>query len=302
MLNVDRLRALLAVAKHGTIARAADFLHTTPSAVSQQLTKLERETGQQLLQPNGRSVRLTPTGRMLVLHADRILAHVADAEADLLRVNSDVLGPLRIGAMSSSIRHLLPKLIADLSSRHPQLVPSIVDGEATDMVPQLACGDLDIVLIESWDNRPVPLPSRLAVDVIARERVDLAVAPTHRLATQTVASLGDLGDEIWAACPQGSESLKSMLQALRGQAIEPEIRYNVGDYTSQLALVAAGLAIAFVPAIAQDPHQDAVAYVSTSPELFRSITAAWRPTAENPAVRACLTALRNVTAEPAGQA
>src|SRR5207247_1460216 len=76
MLNLDRLRTLDAVARHGSVSAAADGLHVTTSAVSQQLAKLERETGQQLLAKNGRGIRLTDAGRLLAEHAARILSQV----------------------------------------------------------------------------------------------------------------------------------------------------------------------------------------------------------------------------------
>ena len=74
MLNLDRLRTLSAIARHGSVGAAADGLHVTTSAVSQQIAKLERETGQQLLAKNGRGVRLTDAGRLLADHAARILS------------------------------------------------------------------------------------------------------------------------------------------------------------------------------------------------------------------------------------
>ncbi|WP_143664809.1 LysR family transcriptional regulator, partial [Streptomyces sp. NRRL B-24572] len=76
MLNLERLRTLDAVARHGSVSGAADGLHVTTSAVSQQLSKLEREVGQQLLAKNGRGVRLTDAGLLLAEHAARILSQV----------------------------------------------------------------------------------------------------------------------------------------------------------------------------------------------------------------------------------
>src|SRR3569833_4395131 len=78
MLDLDRLRALSAVATYGSVSAAADVLHVTTSAVSQQVAKLERETGQKLLERNGRGVRLTDAAELLASHAERILDHGED--------------------------------------------------------------------------------------------------------------------------------------------------------------------------------------------------------------------------------
>lgn len=83
MLNLERLRILHAIATYGSVSAAADVLHVTTSAVSQQMTKLERETGQQLLAKNGRGVRLTDAGKLLSGHAGRILSLVELAHSDL---------------------------------------------------------------------------------------------------------------------------------------------------------------------------------------------------------------------------
>lgn len=83
MLNLERLRTLDALARHGSVSGAAAGLHITTSAVSQQMAKLEREAGQRLLAKNGRGVRLTDAGRLLAEHAARILSQVELAQADL---------------------------------------------------------------------------------------------------------------------------------------------------------------------------------------------------------------------------
>src|SRR6188472_4707633 len=83
MVDLRRLRTLRAVADHGTLAAAADALHLTPSAVSQQLSALERELGRGLLEPSGRSVRLTPAAHVLLGHTDALFAQLERLEGDL---------------------------------------------------------------------------------------------------------------------------------------------------------------------------------------------------------------------------
>src|SRR6187200_884544 len=121
MLNVDRLRALHAVAAQGSILAAADALHVTTSAVSQQLAKLEREVGRPLLEKRGRGVTLTDTGRRLVAHAEQVLSMLEQAEAELEASREVVGGRLQIAAFATSVRGLAPQALLSLRQAYPHL-------------------------------------------------------------------------------------------------------------------------------------------------------------------------------------
>ncbi|MBT2876641.1 LysR family transcriptional regulator, partial [Streptomyces sp. McG6] len=104
MLNLERLRTLDALARHGSVVAASAALHVTTSAVSQQLGKLERETGRQLIARQGRGVRLTDAGQLLAGHAARILSQVEQAEVDLEAQRGAVVGELRLSAFPTAAR------------------------------------------------------------------------------------------------------------------------------------------------------------------------------------------------------
>jgi len=118
MLNVQRLRVLREVAARGTIAAAAEALWVTPSAVSQQLSQLERETGVPLLERDGRRVRLTGAGERLVAHTERILADIEEAEAELAALGTGISGYLRTSAFPTAARSLLVPTLARLGQAH----------------------------------------------------------------------------------------------------------------------------------------------------------------------------------------
>lgn len=307
MFSLERLRALDAVAVHGTIARAAESLHVTASGVSQQLAKLERESGHRLLEPHGRSVRLTHAGKVLAAHAARVCAQVAEAEADLADLQDEILGPLRLGGVGSSLRALLPEVLTTLTASHPRLAPTVVDGEVVELVPGLVGGELDLLLIESWSSRPIRLPQGLAVRTLVVEDVQLAVPDAHPLAGRERVGLAELGGlagsagsagsvgsdraAVWASCPVGTEPYEGLTQALREVGLEPEVRYQVTEYATQLALVRGGLCVSLVPEMAQRPCPPGVRFVPVRPVVRRTVQAAWRSRAESPAVRACVAAL-----------
>ncbi|MEU2604746.1 LysR family transcriptional regulator [Streptomyces albus] len=291
MFSADRLRTLHAVAQHGSLARAARVLHITPSGVSQQLAKLERETGHTLLEPHGRGVRLTHAGRVLAGHAARVVAQLTVAETDLADLRDEILGPLRIGGVGSSLRALMPDVLATLTAAHPRLQVTVEDGEAVDMVPRLTAGELDLLLIESWLNRPMPLPEGVRVATLAEEDVSVALATGHPLADRATVDLAELGDTAWAACPAGTEPHEALVQALRSRGVEPRMRYTLTEYATQLAFVARGLTAALVPGMAQTPCPPGVRFVPVDPPLRREVRAAWRAGGDSPSVRACLAAL-----------
>lgn len=291
VINLERLRVLDAVAVHGSIARAATALHVTPSGVSQQLARLERESGHRLLEPHGRSVRLTTAGRLLAGYAARVVAEADAAESDLAGLGDEILGPLRLGGVGSLLRALLPDALAALAHDHPRLVPTLVDGEVVDMVPLLLRGEIDLLLIESWTNRPLSLPAGLSIRTLAVEEVHLALGTRHPLAGREEVGLAELEDEVWASCPAGTEPHEALVQAVRACGVEPEVRYTVTELATQLALVARGLTVALLPEMGQRPAPEGVRFLPVRPRLHREVLTAWRGAAESPSIRACVAAL-----------
>ncbi|QHF95053.1 LysR family transcriptional regulator [Streptomyces sp. NHF165] len=296
MFSIDRLRALSAVAAHGSIARAAEALHITPSGLSQKLAKLEREAGRRLLEPHGRSIRITHAGRVLAGHADRLLDQLSAAEADLADLADEVLGPLRLGGVGSAVRTLLPGALDALTAAHPRLRPTVTDGEAVDLLPRLLSGELDLLLIESWTNRPVFLPAGPALRTLVREEVWVALSGRHPLADRPEIDLADLRDTPWASCPPGTEPYEALVQALRARGLEPDVRFALTEHLTQLAMVERNLAAALVPTMSRTPAPPGVRFVRLRPGLRREIKAAWPAGHENPPVRACVAAVEQAAA------
>ncbi|MEC3981317.1 LysR family transcriptional regulator [Amycolatopsis sp. H20-H5] len=300
MFGLERMRALDAVATHGSVAAAATALHVTPSGVSQQLAKLEREAGQRLLEPRGRGVRLTAAGRVLAGHAARILAQVAEARSDLELLREDVSGPLRIGAIPTTVHALLPPALATLSAQHPRLEVTLQEGEAEQTMPRVVHGDLDVAVLESWEDRPTVVPASAAKIALLSDVADLALPAGHRLAHRKVVDLPEVDDLPWIGWSAGSGCYDWLVQVLRAQRMEPKITCTVGGYPTQLALVAGNVGAALVPRLARESVPDGVRIVATRPSLTRTIYAICRAEdEERGAVRACLDALRSAAAQQA---
>ena len=146
MIDARRLRVLREVAEQGTLAAAADALHLTPSAVSQQLAALEREVGQPVVERNGRGVRLTGAAEVLVGHANLVLAQLEAAAADVAAYSDGVVGTVRIAGFATALAEIVAPAAAALRATHPRLALTITELEAPDCFRALARGDADIAI------------------------------------------------------------------------------------------------------------------------------------------------------------
>jgi DNA-binding transcriptional LysR family regulator len=132
MLDAGRLAVLVEIAHAGSIAGAAQRLSFTPSAVSQQLAKLERDLGCQLVQRHPRGVRLTPIGRMLVTHAETVVGELRTAEQSVRAMLGEAPAPLALGTFASAGQSLVPEALAGFRRNHPSVALRLLDLEPPD--------------------------------------------------------------------------------------------------------------------------------------------------------------------------
>ncbi|MET9295079.1 LysR family transcriptional regulator [Streptomyces sp. NPDC003077] len=300
MMNLERLRILSAVARHGSVTAAAVGLHVTSSAVSQQLAKLERETGQQLLTKNGRGVRLTDAGQLLAEHADRILSHVELARSDLEAHRGQAIGELRLCGFPTAARGLFPTALATLRREHPKLRVRTLEKEPEEGVLSVVRGGADLAVVLDWYNQPLSLPEGLAKAPLLDDPADLAMPADHPLADRRTVELEDFADDEWISWPQGELCHEWLTFTLRGKGIEPRIAHLAGEHHTQLALIAAGLGVAVAPRLGRGPVPEGVRVVPVRHTMRRHIYAVWRADADRrPSIRAVVEALRVVGASVA---
>lgn len=298
MLDLDRLRALNAVATYGSVSAAADVLHVTTSAVSQQMAKLERETGQKLLERNGRGVRLTDAAALLAAHAERILAMVEAAEADLEAHRGAAVGELAVSAFPTAARGLVPPALALLAKEHPRLEVRLCEREPHDTVPLVVRGDVDLGIVQDWFNVPAAIPGGLVKAPLADDVADVALPAGHPLAERDMIALGELCGESWIAQSPGAICRDWLVHTLRSADLEPRIAHTADEYATQLALVAAGLGAAVLPRMGRCDVPPGVRIVAVRPALTRHVYAIWRAeAARRPAIRAALAAFRAAAGE-----
>ncbi|MEV1244976.1 LysR family transcriptional regulator [Nonomuraea sp. NPDC050022] len=297
MLDLNRLKALHAVHIYGSVGAAADALMVTPSAVSQQIAKLERETGARLMERNGRGVRLTDAAGLLADHAERILALVETAEADFEALRGEVVGRLNMSAFPTAARGLMPSALTALKRRHPDLHVQMHEREPERIVRDVARGELDLGVIQDWMNRPIALPEGLSRSTLLDDIADILLPADHPLAGNKEVELAALpANERWISSSPGTVCHDWLVYTLRNAQLEPEISCMADEYPTQMALVAAGLGCAIIPRLGRDCVPDGVAVVPLRPRQSRRIYVIWRTdAARRPAIRAAVEALADAS-------
>ena len=308
MLNLERLRVLQAVARHGSVTAAAAELHVTTSAVSQQLARLERESGTTLVERSGRGIRLTDSALLLAGHASAILAMAEEAQADVDAQAGAVAGRLVLACLPTATRGLAAPALGRLDAAHPALHVELTEADSSESVPALVQGAVDLVIAHDWSNAPLSAPDGLTRTLLLEDRADIAVPDTHPLARQAreqgdrAVDLDQLGPGPWICGTPGTSCHDWLTFTLRSADLEPRIAHTANEYATQLALVAAGLGVAVMPRLGRGQVPAGVHMIAVRPSLRRNIYALWRSTAaRRPAISATVAALRQA-AEREGEA
>src|ERR671939_890262 len=247
MLDVRRMRVLREVAQRGSFSAAAEALSFTQSAVSQQIAALEREAGAILVQRNARGVRLTEAGEALVRHADKILARLAEAEAELEAIAGLRGGRLRLASFPTAGATLVPRAIAEFANRHPAVELSLAEAEPDESLPRLKAGELDLILI---DDSPLTEDDDVEFVHLLDDPLYLALASDHPLASRRRLRFQDLAAEPWVQGTQVCSCHRQLRNACANAGYEPRVAYESDDFQVVQGLVAAGVGVALIPGLA----------------------------------------------------
>jgi len=294
MIDLTALTALRAVSDHGSVVAAADVLGFTPSAVSQQVKRLERQAGVPLLERVGRGVMLTRHGLHLVETGARLLSDLEEIQAGLHRQAEAVAGRLRVVAFSTAMRGLVAPAMADLLEAHPDLTLALSEREPWDTIELVASGQCEIGLVHSWGDVPLAIPDHLTRTSVASDVADVIVHRTHVLAKRTRVTPHDLVEEGWIATPEGTICRQWLHRMYDGTGRLPRIAHQSMEFDSHLAMVRARLGIALVPRLGRQPlGDDLVAVRAHAPVPTRDIIALHRTSmADSPAVAAVVARLK----------
>src|ERR1700716_3052084 len=234
MLDVNRLRVIDAVARHGSVTAAAKVLHYSQPSVTHHLARLEAETGAQLLQRVGRGIRLTPAGQLLAARAAEIIGRIDAAGAELSAHVGLTAGRVRMAAFAAATGSLVPAAVAALAGRHPNLQISLTETHPPEAIELLRTGKIEVAIIFRYDETE-PEPGAVRLHHLLDDSV-------YVLSPRQERSLADLRDATWIA---GCERCRSHLLSVCADAgFDPRIGYSSDDMVVMQALVAAGLGVA----------------------------------------------------------
>jgi DNA-binding transcriptional LysR family regulator len=295
-VELRHLAALEAVARTGSFGRAAESLGYTQSAVSQQIGTLERIVGERLLERPGGPRAVTPTeaGRLLLRHAEAIVARLRAAEADMTALRQGQAGSLRVGTFQSVGAKILPELLRRFLAEWPRVEFELKESSSDDeLLGFVERGELDL----TFAMLPLPEGPFDAQEVLHDPYV-LVVPADHELAAADSGGLADLGDLPLI----GNRACRSTLLAeselaLRG--IHADVAFRSDDNGTVQGLVGAGFGAALVPLLAVDPTDERVRLLEVEPEIpHRRIALAWhRDRHRSPAARAFLELAAEVCAD-----
>ncbi|GLZ48409.1 LysR family transcriptional regulator [Actinomycetospora sp. NBRC 106375] len=289
-LSLRRLRTLREVARRGGVNAAAGTLHFSPSAVSQQLEALAAEVGAPVLERVGRGVRLTEVGRVLVEHAEVLLAAEQQACAAVEGARQSLSARLTVGVFPAAAAALVPAVVDDLAARHPGITVDSVEADTEDVATDVRHGHLDLALLLDYPDAPEPWRTDLTVVPLGRDQIHLAApaGTAHRPGVE----LGALADEDWILSGPDTYWGRAVRTACRRAGFDPRVRHRADSSATAAAMVAAGLGVTLVSDLGRIFCPPAgVDVVPLARPLSRTIVAVHLPhTGERPTARAVLEA------------
>ncbi|MEV7296032.1 LysR family transcriptional regulator [Streptomyces microflavus] len=296
--DVKKLRILRTLRDRGTVTATAEALLMTPSAVSQQLTNLARQLGVELLEPQGRRVRLTDAAHLVLRHAEAVFAQLERADAELTGYLRGEAGEVRVGAFSTAVPALVVPAVRLLRAEgRPGPDVRVREAEAAQAYELLTAGEVDLALSLAA-HAPTARDPRFSLYPLLADPLDVALPAGHPLAGAPALRLADLAADRWIFGGSGPWS-EITTAACEAAGFVPEQAHSAAGWTAILALVEAGMGVALVPRMAsrEQRREGVVMRVLEADRPRRHVVAAVRHGASSgPAVARVLKALTDVAA------
>ena len=263
MFDLRQLRYFVAVAEELSFTRAAQRLHISQPPLSQQIQALEQDLGARLFDRDKRNVALTEPGRILLGQARQILAQADEARREVSQAAAGFSGTLRVAyTVSVSFHPALPQALLRFGRHAPQVRMQLFEMYTEPQFAALLAGRLDVGFVRDAPGNSVDARN-LHLEVIDREPLLLALPSDHLLAQRSSLRMGDVAGEPFVAQPRElAATLYDRLVQLASKAdFHPTIRQHAQQLNGLLALVAAGIGLALVPASMQAVRLAGVSYV-----------------------------------------
>jgi DNA-binding transcriptional LysR family regulator len=291
-MDFVRLRTLRELALRTTMAAVADALRISPSAVSQQIAQLEDELQVELVERRGRGVLLTPAGKRLVAHVEKLTAVLEEAKTDIAEMKSVVAGELRVAAFPSVASMLIPRAIHALERQHPHLNIVFDELEPIDGLAALRSWQVDIALIDDLTLEGVLPDAGIETHRLSVDELLVMLPRTHRFANRKFLALKELRDEYWALDTRGTYS-ETIIRACAKAGFRPMINGNCSGFPAIAAMVAAGCSVSVMPGLRVHSNRGDFRVARLDPPIMRTILVAHHRGAQrNPAIAAFIAQIK----------
>ncbi|WKX07417.1 LysR substrate-binding domain-containing protein [Streptomyces sp. NL15-2K] len=288
MLKPQHLLTLKAVVRSGSFAITARDLGYTASAISQQISALEKETGLVLFEREAHGIRPTAAAHRLVDLSDRVLAALDDLDHHVQELATGVTGRLRLGSFPTAGVRLVPSALSTFVETHPRAQIQLEEGEPEELAAALGDGDLDVALVYEYGLSPRPWPDGLTHHRLLRE--DLVLLRTHDSGLS--AQLPHLSRARWITSREGTAGARSLVRLCAAAGFEAAVAFRSNNYDVVRELVSAGLGVAVVPALGHAPSDTIEATRLAQRSAHRTVMALRRSENSNPLLAGMLDSLR----------
>ena len=296
-LDVNRLRVLAAIARRGSMTGAAADLQYTPSAISQQVRRLEAEVGQPVLERHTRGVRLTDAGRAIVRHVASIDNQLAAMQSELDDIAGLRAGSLRLGTFPTVASSLLPVAVTSFHQQHPGVSLKVLSGRLEQLLEHLERRRVEMTLLWDYAWSRIEDPE-LELTELLQDPTEVVVSAGHPLAGRREVRMEELAQESWVIRGDAHPVAEVLSRTAHRAGFEPAVAFEANDYQEAQAMVAVGLGVALAPRLALANLRDDVTVLSLGDRAPRRriLLATLTGRAATPAERAMARLLREVGA------
>ncbi|MEU4837622.1 LysR substrate-binding domain-containing protein [Nocardia testacea] len=293
MYDIRRLILLRDLSERATMTAVSELHGITTSAVSQQLRILEEEVGTVLTRREGRVLRLTYAGRILVDHTSRIVAALEEAESAVAATAEQVTGVLTLATFRTAQTRFALPAAAELMREHPGLRVRVVELMPVESVPAVRRQEVDLAITYAYSFGTRDLPVGLASEFLGDDPLVL-IAPAGLRDEVRRRGLAAVRDADWIAARDGAPSIASVMFACREAGFAPRIQHRSGSFDAMAEMVAHGLGVAIVPEMSLSGEHRALVACRVADSVRRVGVTYRQASAARPAVAAAIRILRGV--------
>lgn len=235
-----QLQALLHVARHESVSRAADALHVTQPAISMQLRMLDEIAGTPLTRKHGRGIQMTAAGEVMVDYAERILRLWEEAADEVAALKGVISGTLRIGAVTTA-EHLLPPMLVKFTTERPNVRIKLQVGNRPEIISMLGRHEIDLAIMGT-----PPRELRTNAARFARHPMAFVASPSHPLMKKRRVTLQEAMEQNLLVRERGSGT-RTAIEKLFKEAGQPlRIGSELSSNEAIKRMTSAGLGVAFL--------------------------------------------------------